>query len=152
MFYLLKTLAPTRGLPGAQRDLPRNQQAGRAVAWRSAPELWVHAWRGEQVCPGVSTTKGRLKASPEGQAGSVSRGNRLVGPLLGRAAFQGTKVEGAGRPTWERHKLLSHCRRGLPADERACLCAGLARRTLSCPARSHSDPLLTKTSIPPSPP
>lgn len=70
-------------------------------------------------------------------AGSVSLGNSLVGPLLRRAAFQGTKgrreqdghsPRGRGGHGCLPHTLLSHYPRSLPdSTMRAacvCVCAG----------------------------
>lgn len=97
-----------------------------------------------------------LKASPMEQAGSGSRRNHLVGPLLRRAAFQGTKgrreqdkPHGRGRHICLWHEVMSHYLHRLPASVTWEACVRACVRSLGhshCPAppggtgpRSHKD-------------
>lgn len=98
-----------------------------------------------------------LKASPMEQAGSGSRKHGLVGPLLRRAAFQGTKgrKKGAGQATRERQAHLSRAQSAVPLSAASPgqqhvggvrVCGPWPRHTV-LPGRETQARALTRTAI-----
>lgn len=157
MFYLLKVLEPTQGSLG--HSGPGATAPGVRGVSESAGAVRSRVSRQAGVSQHVHDER-PLEARPTAQASSTSHGSGLAVPLLGKAAFPGTKgragpdgTRGRGRRLRLRHALPPVT--GAVAREacvRACACVraharGRAGPTLSCPARGRSAGTVTDASI-----
>lgn len=88
---MLKILESTRGLPGAQPDPLRDQQARAGQKSGCAPQSCALTRVCKQVCPSVCTTKDQLKALPTEQAGSMSPRKQPGRPIVEKGCLSRDK-------------------------------------------------------------